>query len=192
MKKIADVQGQNANKAGKWLEDEVEDTLNACGITSIQNRDLGDDVSLITINFNPKGVLIKNAPYINSYGKNARGEFLLRLKAMDDCRIECRAQWVRGSAEDKLMKLLKDCEVMVENNVIIVLEGDGFSKEAVKWIYDAAAMIKHKNIVVKTLEEFKSWAFTNFGTKVKKSITMVNVPQRFTNNRPVKCNTYTN
>lgn len=158
MIKKVDVQGQNANKNGKWLETQVEQTLAKYGIKSIMYNDLDTEEGHNFVTNAKRGFLAKNVPYTNIFGSKAYGEFVLYLFGFGARRIECRSQHVSGSVQDKLPKLLEDCKCMQEQQVIIVLEGAGFSHNARAWLKNAASAIQYKDIQVQTLEEFKVWA----------------------------------
>jgi hypothetical protein len=182
-----DLQGQNANKSGRGLEDQVEELISKKGIKVVQYRDVkGIDFGKL-IKSEPKGCLVKNLPYVNMYGKNARGEFTLFTPNIGDWRIECRKQLVSGSVEDKLPKLFNDCLCMEENNVIIVLEGNGFSDEARDWLKKKASSVKYKNVRVMSLFEFTGWLDYHFGHKSKShAISRTILASRFLKNRSSK------
>lgn len=155
--KNVDLQGQNANKNGKWLENQVEAELAKYGIGSIKSKDIGTKEGKAFIASCKHGFLAKNVPYTNMFGSNAYGEFVLHLFGVGTFRIECRYQKVSGSAQDKLPKLLGDCICMKEPNAIIVVEGDGITDNARNWIKASAKAVQHKKIRVKTLNEFNAW-----------------------------------
>jgi hypothetical protein len=156
-KKTVDEQGYNANKTGKWLEAQVEAELLKYGIKSIMYSELDTKSGMEFVASCKRGFLLKHVPYKNMYGSNAYGEFVLYLFGKGVFRIECRYQGVPGSAQDKLPKLLGDCSCMQEQDVIIVLEGNGFTVNAKNWIKTSAKAVQHKHISVKALAEFKAW-----------------------------------
>lgn len=168
-KLTVDVQGQNANKNGKWLEAQVEKELAKYGIKSIMYKKLDTAEGMKFVASCKRGFLVKHVPYINMYGSNAYGEFVLHLFGIGAFRIECRAQNVAGSAQDKLPKLLGDCTCMPENDVVIVLEGDGMTYNAKSWIRKSASAVQHKNIEVKSLAQFKHWLRTLLTTPIHTS-----------------------
>lgn len=158
MTKKVDVQGQTANKNGRWLENQTEQTLAKYGIKSIMYSDLNTEKGKDFVANAKRGFLAKHVPYTNVFGSKAYGEFVLYLFGVGAIRIECRSQHVSGSVQDKLPKLLEDCKCMQEQQVIIVLEGDGFSHNARAWLKNASSAIQYKDIQVQTLAEFKVWA----------------------------------
>ena len=151
-----DPQGSKANKNGKRLEDLVETELCKYDIDVLSYNEWVNDVTKVSENV--KGVLIKNAPYINVYGSKSRGEFLLFLDGFLDTRIECRSQTVTGSVDEKLPYLLENCKAFDEKNVIVVLEGSGYRKRAKEWFIENAHAVRFKNINVMSFKEFKDWA----------------------------------
>lgn len=163
----ADVQGQNANKNGKWLEDQVEKELLKYGIKSILYRKLKTAKGKEFISKCSKGFLLKNVPYTNMFGSKAWGEFVLVLFNVGVFRIECRGQAVAGSVQDKLPKLLEDCKCMDESNVIVVLDGEGMSYNAKTWFRKAAAAVHFKDIKVQSLIQFKLWLKDTLSVKIK-------------------------
>lgn len=154
---MTDLQGQAANEAGRSLEERIEKEALKYGVPTIQYRDMLTDEGKQVINDSKLGVLIKNVPYTNMFGSEGRGDFLLCLFNIGAIRIECRGQSVRGSVQDKLPKLLGDCMCMEEKRVIMVVEGKGVTPNALNWLRSSVSAIKHKNMSVKTLEEFNSW-----------------------------------
>lgn len=155
---MADKQGHNANKSGKWLEDEVEKTLNFYNIPSINFRLVGARFGKKITKQNPKGFLLKNVPYINMYGHESRGEFVLQLSNRGPIRIECRRQDVRGSVDEKLPYLIGNCYSFEEKDIILVIEGKGMREAARKFVVNATRAIAYKNVKVMTCNQFKYWA----------------------------------
>jgi len=183
-----DEQGYNANKTGKDLENQVEKYFLKYGIKSVYYSKLDTEESQAVIASSPRGYLLKNVPYTNEFGANAYGEFLLYLHDIGVYRIECRAQHVPGSAQDKLVKLLFDCNCMEEKNVFIVMEGNGFTEKARKWIVDNARAIKTKNIDVRSLVSFKDWVDDTLGNVVvpiKQTFVISNIHKAI-KNKPLK------
>lgn len=153
-----DVQGARANKNGKWLENEIENKINSCGIKSLFFRELSTDFGdKITNDTTSNGFLLKNVPYINMFGGKSRGEFVLKLANKSPIRIEARCQRVAGSVDEKIPYLIGNCYSFEEKNVILVLEGDGMRKQAKTFAKHAAAAITHKNVQVLTLKQFNNW-----------------------------------
>lgn len=155
---MIDLQGQNANKSGKWLEEQVEGTLKGLGINTIPYSKVGTRFGKKILEENAPGFLLKNVPYINMYGGESRGEFVLQLKDYGPIRIECRMQTVAGSVDEKLPYLIGNCYSFKEKEVILVIEGDGMRSAAKRFITNAARAIAYKDVRVFTLNQFKHWA----------------------------------
>ena len=155
---MADVQGHNANKSGKWLEKEVEETLNGYGFQSVDHKTIGKKFGNKVSNQDIPGFLIKNSYYTDMFGKRARGEFVLQVSNKGSIRIECRRQTVRGSVDDKATTLLGNAVSCEEKNVILIIDGGGMAEEKRRYVVDSARAIKHKSIRVFNLKQFKSWA----------------------------------
>ena len=152
---FVDPQGSKANSNGRRLEDLVEAVLCKYDIDALSYNEWLNGV--VKIPNDIKGILFKNVPYINVYGSNSRGEFLLFLKGYPDTRIECRSQTVSGSVDEKLPYLLENCKVFDEKNVIVVLEGNGYKTRAKEWFIENAHAVRFKNINVMSFKEFKDW-----------------------------------
>jgi hypothetical protein len=155
---MADVQGHNANKSGKWLESEVEYTLNNLGFESINLNSIGKKFGENISKSNVPGFLVKNSYYTNMYGKRSRGEFLLQVTNRGPIRIECRRQTRAGSVDDKVATLMGNCVSCEEKEVILVIDGGGMRKERYRYLVDTARAVRFKKIHIMNLNQFKSWA----------------------------------
>lgn len=152
-------QGLEANHGGRWLEDIVEREFKARGFLVRYHGDDQDNTDL----FNPNR-LIKNAPYTSIYGCDSRSEFLAisdsRKRAI---RIECRKQDVPGSVDEKFPYLLANAAgPMPENEVLLLIGGEGARCQAMDWLKRSAATVAHKKIWVLTLNEFPLWVRREF------------------------------
>ena len=153
-----DKQGARANRSGKKLENEVENYL-------CDNFDIISKSYIQWVNSKneecSKGTLLKNVPYTNIYGSSCRGEFVLSCDGRKDTRIECRAQYVSGSVDEKLPYFFANALAFEESNVVLVVEGDGYKFGAKEWLRGKVNSIKHKNILMFSLEEFREWSDNN-------------------------------
>jgi len=160
-------QGGLANKSGKVLEGIVKGALMPHGFNIVKYKDLAklaEDEKC--------ELLIKNAPYITLYGSKGKTEFLLKSKKYDlQVRIECKWQQSAGSVDEKLPHLyLSAVNAMPEDNVIILIDGDGFRAGAIRWLrhavenrlYIPAELKKKKNIRAMNIAEFMTWANNTF------------------------------
>lgn len=159
-------QGGLANKSGSVLEGIVKGALVPHGFNAIQNRDLAklpEDKQ--------DELLIQNAPYATLYGSKGKTEFLLRSKKYNlEVRIECKWQQSAGSVDEKLPHLyLSAVDAMPENNVIILIDGNGFRDGAITWLRNAAKdklyiteETRHKNVMIMNATEFMTWANNTF------------------------------
>ena len=143
---MPDKQDSNANKSGKWLENEIEKILNSYGIPSIKYRSIGPRFGNKVVKQGAKGFLIKHAPYKNVLGGHSRSEFVLQLANRGAIRIECRRQAVRGSVDEKVLYLFANAVACVEKEVILVVECNGMRKEAKQFLVDKAKSVKYKKL----------------------------------------------
>ena len=159
-------QGGLANKSGSVLEGIVKGALAPHGFNVVQNRDL----SKVPKNEQDE-LLIQNAPYTTLYGSKGKTEFLLKSKKYGlEVRIECKWQQSAGSVDEKLPHLyLSAIDAMPENNVIILIDGDGFRDGAITWLRNAVNNRLYipdekrlKNVMVMNATEFMTWANNTF------------------------------
>jgi hypothetical protein len=165
------IQGSNAYMAGKALENTVEKILGIQGVGSIEYKDwvTNNWIEMARVSGAP-GLLVKNFPYTNIYGRPGRSEFVLVVDDYENIRIECRSQRVPGSASDKFPYLFLNGEACDEKVVIFVVDGVGFKKGSVEWLKSQAIAVKHKAMVVMDLDEFKEFVKTFFsGQKAQRN-----------------------
>lgn len=166
-----DLQGQKANSNGKWLENEIENTLSNYGILSVYHKQIGKRFgNNVVKDTKAPAFLIKNVPYTNMFGGQSRGEFVLQIKNYGPIRIECRFQKVSGSVDEKIPYLIGNCYSFPEKDVILVLEGTGMREAARNFAKNAARAIAHKNIRIFTLNQFKAWARRKFEKGIEKHV----------------------
>ena len=112
-------------------------------------------------------VLVKDAPYLTVYGTTGRSEFLAHDYLLGlSVRIECKWQGVPGSVDEKFPYIFMNAtDTMKENEIVIILGGNGAKSAAKRWLKDAAKSSKvpqGKTIHVFSLEEFTDWAGKRF------------------------------
>jgi len=162
------VQGVNANKSGFRQEREIEKILVNLGVYSMKYsmfnkseltfREFFDEV----VDGGFSGVLFKHVPYRKLWGTTGYNEYVLHTKRMSGVRIDSRFQDVPGSVEEKAYYLFETASVSYsEKTCIIVLDGKAVKPEIRNWLVDKARAIKHKEIKILTLEEFRVWAENN-------------------------------
>jgi hypothetical protein len=107
-------------------------------------------------------LLLKNVGYTSIYKHIGRTEFLLLSeKYKAKIRIECKWQQSSGSVDEKLPYLyLNAVYSMPEDDIIIVIDGNGWKKGAVEWLKSAVENKLFtppdfkKNIIVYSLADF--------------------------------------
>jgi hypothetical protein len=154
-------QGRRANESGLNLETEVEKYLISLDIvpqefpgTNIFEPGIFGDSGKI------KGRLLKNVPYLKFVGKLGKSEFVLDINPMvqkESVKIECRKQGSSGSVDEKLPTLYKNAIASVEKVVLLVVEGEGFCKYALRQLDENCRSTHWKIIKKVNLEEFKIW-----------------------------------
>lgn len=130
-------QGQEANISGKYLENMVERTFKDLGY---EIKTYNDDRGVLDM-FMPK-LLLRNVPFTNLFGGTSRTEFVAMNEAHErKLRIECKAQEVPGSTEEKLVYFyLNAIRCMPENEAMLFYGGEFFNTKsrAIEWIKNAA------------------------------------------------------
>jgi len=156
----ANPQGQKANTNGQRLEDRVEAALKKLGVKFFQHADVGPR-ALGT----DQRLCLKNAPHITPYGGRGRHEFELINVVPGKVRIECRSQYVGGTADEKLLYLFESVLIGAENVAWIIFDGDGFKPGAKETIRKKAEAVKHKKIkVFNSFKHWESWINVVLGT----------------------------
>ncbi len=159
-------QGSKANKTGVVLENIVISTLKAHGFEVVPFNEFIKKPGKYG-----RELLLKHAPYKTLYGSKGYTEFLLLSKIHDlEIRIECKWQQSAGSVDEKLPHLYLSCvETVPEDEVIILIDGDGFREGAKEWLRNAAKNRKYipkdnstKNIHVFNSTEFMTWVNNTF------------------------------
>ena len=140
-----------SNHSGQFLEELVRRELSSRGFLCLQHANDKDNHHL----FETKR-LVHNAPYTSLYGCESRSEFVGIDQEVDRrFRIECRFQGVGGSVDEKFPYLLRNAaECMPENEILILIGGEGARKEAIAWLRTEARKIHHKRIDVLNVNEF--------------------------------------
>lgn len=129
-------QGARANVAGKAYEDILINLFEAYGYEVIKWakwRDRGVDLD------HSGKVAIQQFPYESVYHHNGKTEYLLVNNDRGQItRIELKTQRSAGSKDECLPYLyLNSVYAYPEDNVILLIEGDGFKPGAKVWLKDA-------------------------------------------------------
>ncbi|QQR99115.1 MAG: 4-diphosphocytidyl-2C-methyl-D-erythritol kinase [Sphingobacteriales bacterium] len=158
--------GRKTNITGTQLEKAVQTVLFSKGFEIEMYRKWDENPE----NYG-KELLLKNVPFTTIYGHKGNTEFLLLSEKYKlKIRIECKWQQSPGSVDEKLPYLyLNTIESMPENNIIILIDGNGFKSGAKKWLKDAVSKKlyttknnENKNVLVFSLTEFFTWANNTF------------------------------
>jgi PD-(D/E)XK nuclease superfamily protein len=150
-------QGYEANHSGKFLEDIVQREFSARGFLF---RSHGDDAG--NLDMFSRRIVLRNVPYRSLYGCTSRSEFVV-TDGSRKVRVECRWQEVNGSVDEKYPYLLRNAtERMPEQEVLILLGGDGARPEAIDWLKLEASRVLSKKIYVLNINEFPRWVRDQF------------------------------
>lgn len=154
---------QRQTRSGSILEGTVKSILTGSGFTL---------VSYTEWKRNPEKygeeLLLTNVPYKTIYNHTGKTEFLVRSKKYNlETRIECKWQQVAGSVDEKLPYLyLNAIETMPENDIIVLIDGNGWKPGSITWLKTVVKNRKYlateKNIRVLNLQEFITWANSYF------------------------------
>ena len=147
-------QGQEATRSGSWLETAVEQAFRDYGFEVVDHAENNGNLDLLS-----DKLLIRQVPYTSIYGTLARSDFLAVWHSRQQrVRFECRLQNVSGSCDEKLPYMLSNAiHAMPENDVVLVVDGEGARKCAVDWLKDRAVRCTTKRIAVVNLIEARMW-----------------------------------
>jgi hypothetical protein len=159
-------QGGQANKTGNVLEQLVVGTLSAHGFPNIKYSDYTKKPARYG-----GELLLRNVPYTTLYDGRGFTEFLLKSQKYNlEIRIECKWQQSAGSVDEKLPHVyLSAIEAVPENDVIILIDGNGFRDGAISWLKNIAEQRKYipvekqdKNILIMNSTDFLTWCNNKF------------------------------
>lgn len=158
-------QGTRSNVSGAQLEDAIKQVLIRKGFRVVKYKEYESNP-----NYFQEELLLEDVPYTSIYGHQGKTEFLLVSKKYNlRTRIECKWQQTSGSVDEKLPYLyLNAIEAMPEKQIILIIDGDGWKKGAIKWLEDAIQSKKYmkfgdeKEILLLDLKKFFSWANKTF------------------------------
>lgn len=158
--------GRKTNITGTQLERAVQNVLIEKGFEIVMYRAWIKNTKKYG-----KELLLKNVPFTTIYNHSGNTEFLLISEKYDlKIRIECKWQQSAGSVDEKLPYLyLNTIEAMPENDIMILIDGDGFKAGAKTWLRNAAKnkiytneKNRETNVIVYSLTEFFTWANNTF------------------------------
>jgi hypothetical protein len=158
-------QGGLANNQGRTLESTIISTLQQKGFIVVPFSKWKENPAAFDAE-----ILLTNVPYETIYGHKGKTEFKIVSKHFGEYRIECKWQQSSGSVDEKFPYLYLNCiEKMPEENIIIIIDGQGAKQGAVEWLQQAARqklytneITKSKNIKVMSLVGFITWANQTF------------------------------
>ena len=154
------------SKLRNTLEETVKITFKSKGFNIVMYKDYIKDPEEYG-----NEILIKNVPFTSIYNHSASIEFLLKSKKHKlEIGIECKWQRVSGSVDEKLPYLYLNClEAMPEDEIIIIIDGDGFKEGAINWLKSAvdnnlytSSHKDKKTIKIMSMVEFVAWANSKF------------------------------
>ncbi|MFV0392403.1 MAG: PD-(D/E)XK nuclease superfamily protein [Paludibacteraceae bacterium] len=158
--------GTKSNISGNQLEVAVKTVLTGKGFELVKYRTWEKKKEKYR-----NELLLENIPFTTVYEHRGNTEFLLVSEKYDlKIRIECKWQQVKGSVDEKLPYLyLNTIEAMPEKSIMILIDGAGWKRGAIKWLKDAVKEKKYtteenkdKEILVFSLTDFFTWANKTF------------------------------
>lgn len=154
-------QGYEANHSGSFLETIFEQEMASRGFLMRNYNEDADNLDM----FAPR-IVVRNVPYISLYGCLSRSEYVIADNNRK-IRVECRWQSCPGSVDEKFPYLLRNAvECMPEQEVLLLLGGDGARTEAVAWLRRGAQQVAHKTIYVLNINEFPGWVRKELAQKL--------------------------
>ena len=153
--------GAIANRQGNILEQQVRQAFASHGFRELTFPEYEKLVSGATLPGVPlPDVLVRRVPYTSIYGHRGVTEFLAVSPSRSlAVRIECKWQQSQGSVDEKFPYLYLNCiQAMPEEEIILLIDGNGYKPGALAWLKQAAASQDAKVIHVFNLVEFLVWA----------------------------------
>ncbi len=139
------------NGSGKFLQRLIEEEFRRRGVHVRNFRDNEENDDLLS----PR-LLLTNAPYTSIYKRAARSPFLYRHFRDATIRIQYACQEQGGTADQKFpFMFLNARDAQPENEIWLVIDGDGAMPEGVEWLKEQAAATETKTIRVMDVFEFR-------------------------------------
>ena len=145
-----------SSTSGQSFEKTVESIIESTGISSLDYSNADEYKNL-------SNALVKRVPFQSIYNKKSKTEFVLCTKGRK-IRIECKFQATRGSADEKFTyAYLNAIESQPEEEIIFVIDGNGYTPQALELIKNATKENLYvKPNVKKTMRVFNTFEFTNW------------------------------
>lgn len=151
----------SSSTSGQDFEKTVQSIIESTGIDALDYKEYIKQK--IT-----KDILIKRVPFQSIYKRNSKTEFVL-CKNGRKIRIECKFQSTKGSVDEKFTyAYLNAIETQPEEEIIFVIDGNGYTPEALQWIKSASKQNLYvkpnvkKTVRVLNTFEFTSWVLDGF------------------------------
>jgi hypothetical protein len=143
--------GSRANRTGKRLEEFITHELEESGYTYIDRMKWKIALYLDQPIYTRQLFLCKSI-----YDTAVYGDFtLFHPKKYPDCLvIESKWQESSGSVDEKLPFLVSNIKERFPINAIVVIDGGGFKKGAIKWVQ---SQIDGKLLNVFSMSDFHKW-----------------------------------
>ncbi|MFA7436496.1 MAG: PD-(D/E)XK nuclease superfamily protein [Bacilli bacterium] len=127
--------GSTANLNGRIFEETLIPIFENHGYTVFKNRDLKKRQGLEQYEMLDKKVLL-SAPFVSIYGHTGKTEFLITNRHLNrEIRVECKWQQSAGSVDEKFPYMLLNCiYAFRENDIILIVDGDGYKPSARAWL----------------------------------------------------------
>lgn len=143
--------GKKANRTGNYLEMMIEDSLQRKGYLHIQKKKFYDIIE----NRNP--IYTRQINLCDSiYGTKISSDFILyHPEKYPEClAIESKWQQAAGSVDEKYPFLVHNIKEQFPCSAIIVIDGDGYKKGAIKWL---RSQVDDKLLHVFNIREYITW-----------------------------------
>ena len=162
---IANINGREA----EWI---VEQIIADSGYEVVKYSDYHSSKRKTALYDSVDKLLVKNVPYYNIYGLLGKTEFVAYDRTNDrQIRIEVKFQKSHGSVDEKYpFMYLNAVFGYEENEVIFIVDGDGYRKGARDWLVMAAesqmffdeSALRSKKITVMSISEFSDFVRRGF------------------------------
>lgn len=146
--------------SGKRFENFVQGVIQSKGFPVVHYRDFSQNAQL-------SNVLVTNFPYQCVFDFESETEFVL-VKNNRRIRIECKMQLTKGTKDTALHTAYYDAINMPEEEVLIIIDGNGVRPKILEWLQNAIDQKLHipenkkKTIKKVNILEFSKWVEKDF------------------------------
>lgn len=145
-----------SSNSGQTFEKTVQSIVLSTGLPLVDYKEYANRTT-------KSDALVKNYPFSSIYNSNSKTEFVL-CKGGRKIRIECKFQSTKGTTDEKYaFAYLNAVEKQPEEEIIFVIDGNGYTAGSLEWIKNATRENLYvKPGVKKSMRVFNTFEFTRW------------------------------